>query len=304
MYDSGRLFPIFSAILGESKQYSKGEYYFYCPFCSHYNPKLAVNLLKGKWHCWKCNASGHSLLSLLKKLSATKEQIQQLKEILVDELPQYQQDLSVSSTLSLPEEFKPLWKINGEIEQKHALIYLKNRGITVHDIFRYELGYCTSGMYANRIIIPSFDSDGKLNYFVGRDFFESSTLKYKNPPISKNIIGFEYHINWKYPICLCEGVFDAMAIKWNAIPLFGKTVSPILKQKIIENKVSEIFVALDKDASTQATNMSESFLKNGLKVHFIEMNEKDPSKIGFESMRKLITDSNPLTFYDMVSKKL
>ena len=46
---------------------------------------------------------------------------------------------------------------------------------------------------------------------------------------------------------LCEGVMDAMAIQWNAIPLFGKTLPPKLQQKIIENHVTDIYIALDND---------------------------------------------------------
>ena len=46
-------------------------------------------------------------------------------------------------------------------------------------------------MYDNRIIIPSYDSDGKLNYFVGRDI-DNSKLKYKNPPVSKDVIDLNY----------------------------------------------------------------------------------------------------------------
>ena len=88
-------------------------------------------------------------------------------------------------------------------------------------------------LYQNRIIIPSYDSDGQLNYFVGRDFYKSN-MKYKNPPIPKDIIGFDLYVDWDEPIILCEGVFDAMAIKNNSIPLFGKTILPKLYSKIVE----------------------------------------------------------------------
>ena len=36
------------------------------------------------------------------------------------------------------------------------------RGLSFDDIIRYNLGYCLSGTYQNRIIIPSYDSDGQL----------------------------------------------------------------------------------------------------------------------------------------------
>ena len=113
------------------------------------------------------------------------------------------------------------------IIKEHAIRFLRKRGFNSEDIDRYNLGYCSEGIYNNRIIIPSYDSDGKLNYFVGRDFYNSS-FKYKNPPVPKDVIGFDLYVNWSLPIILVEGVFDAMSIKNNSIPLFGKTILPKL----------------------------------------------------------------------------
>ena len=94
----------------------------------------------------------------------------------------------------------------------------------------------------NRIIIPSYDSEGKLNYFVGRDFYNSN-FKYKNPPFPKDIVGFDLYINWSLPIILTEGVFDAMSIRTNAIPMLSKKPSKSLLRKIFEN--SENFSILE-----------------------------------------------------------
>ena len=66
-------------------------------------------------------------------------------------------------------------------------------------------------------------------------------MKYRNCTTTKDIIGFDLFINWDEPIILCEGVFDAMAFKRNAIPLFGKTVMNKLQKKIIEKKVKTIW---------------------------------------------------------------
>ena len=55
-------------------------------------------------------------------------------------------------------------------------------------------------------------------------------------------------INWSQPIILCEGAFDAIAIKRNAIPLFGKIIQPVLQRKIIEKRVRDIYICLDADA--------------------------------------------------------
>ena len=104
--------------------------------------------------------------------------------------------------------------------------YLKKRGISIFDIIRYRIGYAETGPYSGKIIIPSYDSEGQLNYFVSRAFYENDSYKHKNPKVSKDIIGFDMLINWNEPIILCEGAFDAITIKRNAIPLFGKQINP------------------------------------------------------------------------------
>ena len=68
-----------------------------------------------------------------------------------------------------------------------------------YDIKKYKIGYCEDGLYQHRIIIPSYDDDGVLNYFVGRSYMESG-MKYKNPNVSKDVVGFDYFIAWSKPI--------------------------------------------------------------------------------------------------------
>ena len=107
-------------------------------------------------------------------------------------------------------------------------------------------------------------------------------MKYRNSPTSKDIIGFDLFINWDEPIILCEGVFDAMAFRRNAIPLFGKTVMNKLQKKIIESNVKKIYLALDNDALEDAIKISDNFINNGIDVRMIKFKEKDPSEIGFK----------------------
>ena len=83
------------------------------------------------------------------------------------------------------------------------LSYLKRRGLTHEDILKYNIGYCESGLFSNRVIIPSYDENGQLNFFVGRDIYDSP-MKYKNSSTTKDVVGFELFVNWDEPIVLCE----------------------------------------------------------------------------------------------------
>jgi len=285
-----------------TKLRKKDEYMYWSPFISHHKPKLQINISTGKWHCWVSNVGGRNLFQLLKKVGATKEQFSELSE-LVDDLPRYKPTEDKSESVRLPKEYKPLWNGGDSIVKRHALSYLYRRDITDADILKYDIGYCDSGLYSNRIIIPSYDSDGKLNFFVGRDFYNGN-MKYRNSPTTKDIIGFDLFINWDEPIILCEGVFDAMAFKRNTIPLFGKTVMNNLMKKIIESRVKTLYLALDKDATTDAVEITEQFMNHGIDVRMMNFEEKDPSETGFQRLLYLIDRTRKTKFSDLMKVRL
>ena len=281
------------------------EYMFWSPFISHHKPKLQINTQTQKWHCWVSNQGGHNLFQLFKKLKASREQFDELSDIVgkPKSLSSKYEKNKQKDIVRLPNEFKPLWKGNVSIIKKHALVYLKNRGINMVDIIRYGMGYCEEGLYANRIIVPSYSSDGNLNYFVGRDIY-SGGFKYKNPPVSKDVIGFDLFINWNEPIVLCEGVFDAIAIRRNAIPLFGKTIPKSLMKKIYEKQVRQIYILLDSDAILDSIKITDNLMKNGINVYYVNLSEEDPSDMGFKKVINLIKETEQTSFSDLMRMKL
>ena len=102
-----------------------------------------------------------------------------------------------------------------------------------------------------------------------------------------------------------EGVFDAIAIKRNAIPLFGKTIPKSLHKKIIEKQVTDIYIALDKDAISDSLKMVSMFLNEGRNVFMIELDEgKDPSSLGFTKFTKLMNNTQPINQAGLLKYKL
>ena len=279
------------------------EYMYWSPFVTHHKRKLQINTQTGKWHCWVSNVGGRNFFQLFKKVSATKEQFDELVELVGENKFYKVKEEDKKNIVKLPDDFKPLWNGNDGIVKRHALTYLYKRGITDEDIIKYNIGYCDSGLYSNRIIVPSYDSNGRLNFFVGRDFY-SGKMKYKNSPTSKDIIGFDIFINWDEPIILCEGVFDAMAFKRNAIPLFGKTVPKSLQKKIIEFGVKTLYLALDNDAMSDTIKITEMFLSEGIDVKIMVLKDKDPSELGFEKLLKSIQTTSTTKFSDLMKYKL
>ena len=299
---------LMDSILGKGKPTSKGNRAYHCPECKHHKLKLEINLEETSpyfqhYQCWVCGFKGKKLTILFKKLAADGDKIEQLKLLIKTDTKQV--EISDNKRAELPKEFISL--VNPPINSltaKHALNYLKNRGITKEDIIKYNIGYCEFGKFSNMIIIPSYDANGNLNYFTARNFDKNSPIKYKNPDVTRDIIGLEHFINWNVPIILCEGMFDAIAIKRNAIPLLGKTIQKSLMKKLINSTVQKIYIALDKDAIKQALSFCETLMNEGKEVYLVDINDKDPSDMGFERFTGLVQTTLPLTFSNLLEKKL
>jgi len=303
------LVTLVNSVLGSGKPTARNNYAYYCPFCNHHKKKLEVNLTENKegenqWHCWVCHKRGKSIFSLFKQCKAPKNKISEASKIVKSSNISIKEYNEEKIDVSLPKEYKSLLDIKkSDIIARHALAYLNKRGITQSDILKYNIGYCSSGKHSNSIIIPIYDKDHNLNYFVSRNFKENGR-KYQNPPVSRNIVANEHLINWSLPLILCEGVFDAIAIKRNAIPLLGTNIQSNLMKKLVTSQIQKIYIALDKDAQKQALKFCDILLAEGKEVYFVDLDNKDPSELGFEKFTKLIQNTSPLTYYDLLEKKL
>ena len=280
------------------------EYMYWSPFVAHHKPKLQINIHTGKWHCWVSETGGYSIFQLFKKISAQQKHFDELRELVDDDYwgaPRTQKTLKKS--VLLPKEFKPLWNGENSVIKTHALSYLHKRGISKEDIIKYNIGYCDVGLYTNRIIIPSYDSEGELNFFVGRDFYKSK-MKYRNSPTTKDVIGFELFVNWDEPIILVEGPLDAITVKRNCIPLFGKTIMSSLYKQIMKNNVKTIYICLDNDAMSDSLKMVENLLKEEIDIYLIRLDQKDPNEVGFKNFIRSMDNTKKMSFSNLIRYKL
>lgn len=299
-----KLLALLQKVLGEGKIVSKDEAMFVCPFSHHRKPKLAVNLSTQRWQSWiDTNAKGRSIFSLFKRLQVPSNYFDELSRIV--KLPKSSQTQETKEEyVSLPYEYKRLTETHTDFSYAKAMKYLKNRGIESYDIERYDIGYCDKGDYAGRIIVPSYDVDNKLNYFLARDFTGNAYLKYKNPPVSKDVVVFENQIDFSEPLILCEGVFDAMAIRRNAIALLGKNIPNKLKMRLIQHGVKEVSIVLDNDAFKNALYLSESLMNDNIKVRLVRMGSEDAADLGFKKVIERINSTDILDFGQLMQQKL
>jgi hypothetical protein len=260
--DYTAIIEIIEDIFGDFKSHNdyKNQISVDCPVCSYEikgldegdgKGNLEINYKYNVYKCWSCSET-HGTHGSLYKLIKTHGTPKQLKKY---ELLRPDTDLNIKDRkykpVYLPKEFIPFNNVPNGIkflpQYKQAVSYLKKRNITEDLIKKFNIGFCYHGAYENRIIIPSYDLNNNINYFIARSFLSKTKMKYKNPEAQKEKIIFNEHlINWDRPIYLVEGVFDSIFLD-NSIPMLGKFLSDNLFETLYE-KAKKVIIVLDPDA--------------------------------------------------------
>ena len=252
------------------------ELLFACPSCDHHKRKFSVNLDKNAYKCWVCDFRGRNIRRLIRRYGSYL-QLQKWDRIShrtdlerFDDLFMERVSGEGKTKVQLPEEFVSLCGDKIPATGTYAYRYLQTRGITKADILKWKIGYCFSGEYRNRIIVPSFDDDGDCSYFIARSYTGDS-YKYKNPRSSKDIVFNELFINWNEDLTLVEGVFDAL-VAGNAVPILGSTLrkNSDLLRKIVYND-TPIYIAMDPDAAKKERRIIKMLLEYDIELYKIDV---------------------------------
>ena len=289
---------ILKDILGSHHNESGGQTVFFCPKCNprHHKRKLSINIEKGFFKCWVCDWSGRDLYPIVKKYGkhsqkvtwrdlTSKVEISDFKDKLfgLDEVEEEK------VKLELPKGFVSLTRKNLPHNAIYPMNYLHDRGLSKQDILKWKIGYCSEGEFGSRIIIPSFDLDGDLSYFIARTYGDD-WRRYMNPKASKDIIFNHLYLDFEQDLTIVEGVFDAIKAGDNSVPLLGSTLTENSKlfKEIVENKTN-VYLALDKDAHKKALKILRLLVSYDINVKFVDLQSfsdvGDMSKEEFQ-MRK------------------
>jgi len=250
--------------LGKEKAHYdlKCQITFDCPVCSydikgldHGDGKgnLEINYCRHIYKCWSCGETHGTQGPLGKLFDRFGTKMAKKTYNLVR--PQDEKYVAPKLQVKIPAGYKQFKDSNERfIPHKEAMRYLTSRGITNEIIEKYKIGYTVDGDFAYRVIIPSFDKEGELNYFIARSWVPSK-MKYKNPTVPKETIIFnESNIDFSKTIYLVEGAFDMLFLD-NSIPLLGKHVSPMLFERLYNEALGEIHICLDGDAWDDAQKL-------------------------------------------------
>lgn len=252
------------------------ELLFSCPSCKHRKLKFSVNLDKNAYKCWICDYRGRNLRRVVRRFGSYTElqkwdqitnrtDLERFSELFME--PEHREE---TQKLELPQEFVSLCALKIPATGRYAMRYLQKRGVGYADILKWKIGYCFSGEYKNRIIIPSFDDEGNISYFVARSY-NGDSYKYKNPRVSKNITFNELYVDWNSDLIIVEGIFDAL-VAGNAVPILGSTLRPDSKliREIVRHD-TPIYLALDPDARAKENKIIKTLLKYDIEMYKIDV---------------------------------
>jgi hypothetical protein len=319
--NSDSIISLVSKILGEPKYGGKGEELeFNCnsPVCRHDNDKfnLAFNIRTNQFHCWKCKYKGFvkKLIKdygsendneIIEKLipSKTMSSINFKDNSKTLEKKYFTKDII---TCNLPKEYKPLWKKGYGKYYEDALNYALNvRKFTLKEIKKFKIGYTEStGRLRYRLIIPSLNKFGKINYYVARSYYPSFKPHYlapKKTEVAKSEIIFNSkNINFDIPVIMTEGVFDTFPL-YNSIPILGTEPAPIIIKELVKYN-TKVILCLDEDALYQSMKIYNELTSKGLKVFYVDLKGDIDSfyrQNGKDELVKLLLKARDIKFQNL-----
>ena len=282
-----------TSVFGKSRLQNNGiELMIPCPFCKDPKKlKMNIRLDSELYHCWVCNNKGRNLGRLIKQkkpsMLATyfekfgKNFAYNLDEILAEEDP-----------VVLPEGFRLLMQYTSDPDAMAIRNYMHARGYTDRHLWEYRVGYTDEWKWRRRAIIPSFDMEGDLNYFVTRAI-DDTPYTYINAKANKRHIIFnDIDIDWDAStLTIVEGPLDWMKCRRiNAVCILGSSLTEdsILFQKLVRSSM-DVILSLDPDAYHKQLRIAALLASYDLNVSLASPGEGDLGDMDEYSVEHLMS---------------
>lgn len=239
-----------------------------CPHCEEEGKtdKLWINKQKKIGYCYYCDESwsavrivmefaGLNYFETLKLLmrnrvvSYSADLDKAVAEVTAEEEEVIEQVYELPKAIRLPKEFIPV------TASTPAPKYMLDRGISTATAMMYKLGWCISGYFKGRMIMP-FYVKGRLISYSARDMTGKAEKKYlypKGAPTGKGIFNYD-RIKEYDRIYLTEGCIDAITSGRDVGALGGKSLTMHQNLLLAEAAPSEVVFMFDGDeAGREAT---------------------------------------------------
>lgn len=218
-------------------------------------------------------------------------------------------DVEVVQKIELPRDYRLLTLASDmDPDVKAAWRYVYSRGLSDRDAWYYKFGISDEHRWKRRVIMPSFNAEGDLNYFVARAVDKTKKPKYDNPDVDKNPIVFnEINLDWKKRLVLCEGPFDLVKCPENSTALLG---SDLDERHEVFNKVllhgTPVALALDGDMWYKKTpKIVKKLQEYNIDVVVVDVRPwGDPGSMSKPEFEKALSEARPFEWEDRFSNKL
>jgi len=333
VHTRGEVISHLEKIFGHSKLSNNGlNAAFLCPVCHETSgeqtkKKLVIRTDCFWAHCWVCLYKSRSVLGLIKKYHP--DNLHEFMTEFADMLPSQEEEghskpfsatfndllekeenLHENISVSLPKGFVPLVGTkNKSVQMQEARDYLFNRGLEIEDLWYYRFGVATQDAeYTDRVIIPSYGTDGILNFFTSRAIKKKIKPKYYGPKFPRETVVFnEINIDWTKEVLLVEGPFDLVKCGPNTVPLLGSDLTKdyLLFQRIIENN-TPVLLGLDNDAKEKTYNITKLLLSYDIEIRHLDIpNEyNDLGQLTKAQVKQLCETAKPITTKDLFLYRL
>jgi len=305
----------FESIFGKGRISSNGiNFDVRCPVCAPTDltkKKLSIRTDTSANHCWVCGWKARTIIPLIRKFG-TQTHLSIFKELFgfagdISQLITGQKE--EISKVELPKDFKLITLANEmDPDVKAAWRYIYSRGLNERDAWYFKLGVSDEPRWKRRIIMPSFDESGSLNYFIARAIDKDKKPKYDNPDVDKNPIVFnEINIDWKKRLVLVEGAFDLVKCPDNSTAILG---SDLDERHEIFNKIllynTPIALALDGDMWNKKTpKIVKKLQEYDVDVVVVDVRPwGDPGSMNKSEFNSALSEARPLSWNDLFINKL
>lgn len=285
-----------------------------CPICAPSDKqkrKLSILLENDGLHCWSCGYKAYTLAPLVRKYS-NREKLSEYRDRFMPDTKRncrtFHIDVAEPEKLKLPDDFKLI--VTSSMRDPDALSMRKyltiKRRISERDMWYFKLGYSNEPRWQRRVIVPSFDANGELNYFVGRAIDKFRRPKYDNPDNDKLPIIFnELNVDWRRELVLVEGAFDMMKCPDNTVPMLG---SDLNEEGALFNAIlvhgTPIALALDADMKVKKTpKIAKKLTEYDVPVRIVKV-PTDPGDMTKQEFCQCLDEAKPFTWSDTFMDKL
>jgi len=297
----GRKFNVasFLRLMGiEDARESGNSYMIRClnPDHEDHNPSFALGK-QGVFICYSCGVSG-GLSALFDLVGLTEEQIDTCFE--EGEEPEVRFRHPKYGELRLPEGFHPCYQYVAESHDADRMIrfpeYLKKRGVTTEQIWRYGIGVCDTGYCAERIVVPLLTA-GKLEGWAARTM-NGGTPKYLYPKGMKKshvLFGDDCWASNGRNIVVCEGIMDALRIEqagYHAAAVLGSKVS--LYQAMLLRRCTKLTICPDNDVAGEQLVIGLHDKLPGVPIYLASYEAGDPGECPVEVLQQAIAGAERL----------